>query len=430
MPSKELRTVGEIRDPVHGYVRVTEVEREVIDSPFLQRLRRIHQLAGTYLVYPGAVHTRFEHVLGAMNLAGEITRSLAERSEVDTELSQQIRLAALLHDVGHGPFSHMFDEVLTAKKGKVHEDITQLIVRKSSVSDILGKHGFSSKRLSGLAVGRDPRSPTFAKEIIAGGLSADLMDYLLRDSYFTGVEYGMADVHRVIDSLSVERGRLALDQAAVPAFEAMLLARYQMFKNVYFHRTVRAAQIMLAHSMELADDVLHLTDVSDVDDYLQLTDEVVLDRLVHLRQGDKATKEAKRLAVDFQNRRLVKCVFEELVQRKRGVIGELFGRESARRRVAARLSKTAGVDAMRIYVDVPTTPAFPYTPSKETLTSLATVRKEEGRTVYELIPIESLPLIGSIAGFMDIVRIYSDPDDRRSLQAAVTDLLGGRGRLG
>ena len=100
----KLRPVAEIRDPVHGYIKMTEVERDLVDSPFVQRLRRVHQLAGSYLVYPGAVHTRFEHVVGAMHVAGQIAESLTQDSDMDADQVQEVRIAALLHDVGHGPF--------------------------------------------------------------------------------------------------------------------------------------------------------------------------------------------------------------------------------------------------------------------------------------------------------------------------------------
>ena len=295
---------------------MTEVERELIDSPFLQRLRRIHQLAGSYLVYPGATHTRFEHSIGAMHVAGQIAESLVRVSEMSEGLVQEVRLAALLHDVGHGPFSHMYEEVLSGKGETSHEDISQRVILETSICDILEKNGFSSKKMSEFAVGRQRSKPPFMNEIIAGGLSADMMDYLPRDSYFTGVEYGNVDAQRVIDSLHVANGHLVIDDAAIYAFEALLLARYEMFKAVYYHRTVRAAEIMLVRSMKLADGVLRLTDLSDIESYLRLTDEVVLQSLLTLKPSSPGLREAKRLARDFRDRRLVKCAFEKLVQRK------------------------------------------------------------------------------------------------------------------
>ena len=327
-----LNYVAEIRDPVHGYIKMTDLERQLVDSPFVQRLRRIHQLAGAYMVYPGATHTRFEHVIGAMHVAGRIAESLAGASELDGSMVQEVRVAALLHDVGHGPFSHMYEEVLSERGKTSHEDISQRVIRETSIRDVLEKNGFSSKKISEFAVGRQRSKPPFMNEIMAGGLSADMMDYLPRDSYFTGVEYGKVDTQRVIDSLHVAEGHLVIDDAALYAFEALLLARYEMFKAVYFHRTVRAAEVMLVRSMKLADDVLGLTDLSDIEAYLDMTDEVVLHALVTLKPSTPELEEARRLALDFRGRKFVKCAFERLVQRRGRTVGQLFADEDARER--------------------------------------------------------------------------------------------------
>ena len=116
-----LKYVAEIRDPIHGYIKITEEERELIDSVYVQRLRRIHQLAGAYLVYPGGVHSRFEHVIGTMHVAGLVGQSVAEKAGLSDDDIQELRIAGLLHDVGHGPFSHLFEEVLAEKTDLTHE---------------------------------------------------------------------------------------------------------------------------------------------------------------------------------------------------------------------------------------------------------------------------------------------------------------------
>jgi len=427
--SGRLKHVAEIRDPIHGYVGITEVERDLIDSPFIQRLRRIHQLAGSYLVYPGAVHTRFEHVVGTMHVAGQMADLLASTSAMDTDQVEETRLAALLHDVGHGPFSHMYEEVLAEKSGTTHEDISQRIVRETSIKDTLEKHGFSARQMSALAVGRQPNRPQFMNEIVAGGLSADIMDYLLRDSYFTGVEYGKVDIQRVINSMRVSGNRIVLDDAALYAFEALLLARYEMFKAVYFHRTVRAAELMLVHSMKLADDALGLTNLSDIDRYLSLTDEVVLHRLANLDPTTRELKEAKRLATQFLNRRLVKCVFERLVQRRDRVVEQLFDKSHLRDQVTIDLAEKAKVDRMHVYLDVPTTPSVPYSSSREALTHLNVLRKEGRKTTVSTVPISELPLVGSIAGFMDIIRVYTTQEHRAAVGRATRELFGDDGYM-
>lgn len=415
--------MAEIRDPVHGYVRMTEVERELVDSPFVQRLRRIHQLAGSYMVYPGATHTRFEHVIGTMHVAGQIADTLSRRSDMNPEWVQEVRIAALLHDVGHGPFSHMYEEVLSGKKARSHEEISQRLILKTSIHDILSRNGFSAKKMSEFAVGRVKNREPFMNEIVAGSLSADMMDYLPRDSYFTGVEYGKVDAQRVIDSLHVAGGHLVIDDAALYAYEALLLARYEMFKAVYFHRTVRAAELMLVRSMQLADSTLGLTDLSNLEAYLDLTDEVVLNMLLTLTPSTPELKEARRLATDFRDRKLVKCVYERVVQRKGAKVGRLFADEAARTRAVREIATSAGVHPGQLYLDVPTTPSVPYTYTKEVLKEVNLLTFEGDRRVIRAVPLSELSLVGSIAGFMDVLRVYTTNKHRSAVEKATSRLL-------
>ena len=421
-----LKTVAEIRDPVHGYIKITEVERTVIDSPFVQRLRRIHQLAGAYMVYPGAVHTRFDHALGAMHVAGLMAESIANNIHLDKTKIQDIRLAALLHDIGHGPFSHLFEEVLAEKTNLTHEDISQRIVLKSNVRDILETYGTSSRKISDLCVGK-LNKPPYMNEIVAGGLSADIMDYLLRDSYFTGVEYGKVDIHRIVDSISIVNNHLALNQAALYAFEAILIARYEMFKAVYFHRTVRASELMLVHSMSLANNALKLTDFSRIENYLRLTDEVVFDQLMNINANTPELRIARKLAQDHNNRRLVKCVFEKVMQRKDRTVERIFDQSRFRQELARDIARKAAVNEADVYVDVPTTPSIPYTYTREAPSSLILVQEDPAGRTHKTVPINELQLVGSITGFMDILRVYTQEENRKKVARAVHELFSSNG---
>jgi HD superfamily phosphohydrolase len=418
-----LKYVSEIRDPVHGYIKITEEERAVLDSLFVQRLRRIHQLAGAYMVYPGGVHTRFDHVLGTMHVAGLAGESIANKVGLKKDQLQELRLAALLHDVGHGPYSHLFEEVLTEKTGLTHEDMSQRIVIETDIKEILEKNGISPKRISQLCVGKLKDAP-FMNEMIAGGLSADTMDYLLRDSYFTGVEYGKVDIHRVIDSFDVIDGHLVLDRAAVYAFEALLIARYEMFKAVYFHRTVRAAELMLAHAMALADGELGLTNVSRIERYLKLTDEVVFEQLLSLKGKSEDSRLARRLAENFDRRRLVKCVFEKVMQRKDRMVEEIFNEKKFRSELTSGIAETAGTDPTNIYIDVPATPSVPYTYEREALRSITLLSEDTGGRHLAKLSISDLPLVGSITGFTDVLRVYTTPENRVKVAKAVQTLFG------
>ena len=172
----------QIVDPIHGFINVYRHEIDVIDNPVFQRLRRIRQLAGAHLVYPGAQHSRFEHSLGTMHIASQAASILEEKGYLTPDNMKNLRLAALLHDIGHGPFSHLFEEVLQKKKKISHEKIGKNLILKSEIGDLISKNGFDKTFLSKLAFGNSKYQ--FMNEIISGGLSADMMDYLLRDRLF------------------------------------------------------------------------------------------------------------------------------------------------------------------------------------------------------------------------------------------------------
>jgi uncharacterized protein len=427
---------AEIRDPIHGYIYANALEREVIDTSTLQRLRRIRQLAGCHLVYPGGQHSRFEHVIGCMFLAGRVGNVLESRGiGFERESTLKLRIAALLHDIGHGPFSHMFEEVLAQNTDVTHEDMSQRIVRETEIGDILAEHGFSKNEISELAVGKSKREKRFMNEVIGGGLSVDIMDYLLRDSYFTGVEYGKVDVHRIINSFQVVGNELAISQAAVFAFEALMISRYEMFRAVYFHRTVRAAELMLIKSMSLADKALNLTDLS-LPNYLSLTDEITLYRISNLDPGsDKDLKLAKKLAIDYQRRRLLKCVFEQTVQMRDNFLNSIFNQRGFRESLEAQIADRANVDIGDVWVDVPTAPSVPVSSARESFREITVVKSAiEGeisrgklRRPIDLqaysLGISQLPLIGTLAGYMDVMRVYTTAENRSKVKKATESVL-------
>ncbi len=426
-PSKKRASIrAEIRDPIHGYIYATEVERKIIDTATFQRLRRIRQLAGCHLVYPGGQHSRFEHVIGCMFLTGRVGEVLsAKRFGFGDEEIRRLRVAALLHDVGHGPFSHVFEEVMAGKTEFTHEDMTQKIIRETEIGDILESYGLSKKRVGELAVGKATQERRYMNEVIGGGLSVDIMDYLLRDSYFTGVEYGRVDVHRIINSFEIVKDSLAISQAALFAFEALMIARYEMFRAVYFHRTVRAAELMIVKAMSLADKALHLTDLS-LENYLQLTDEVTLDRIVRLDVGsDPELKLAKSLALDYQGRKLLKCVFERTVQGKDKFLASIFNQKSFRDQLSSQIAQSARVPQSEVYVDVPTAPSVPVSSTRESFKGITVVNKRVSGATQ--VAIEDMPLIGTIAGFMDVLRVYTSEKNRAKVQKATATVFQAEG---
>lgn len=224
-----------IRDSIHGNLQVDDFEVKLIDTPQLQRLRRIRQLGFTNLVYPGANHTRFEHSIGTMHLASK----LADQISLEKDKKQILRICALLHDLGHGPFSHVSEAVIPDS----HEELTIKLIRESIISDIISEK-FDLKEVEATI-----RGERVLGQAISGEIDVDRMDYLLRDSHYTGVAYGIIDVERLIQNLKIEDD-LILDKKGVPAAESALLARYFMYPSVYQHHTTRIVNAMFRRCLK------------------------------------------------------------------------------------------------------------------------------------------------------------------------------------
>ena len=403
----------EITDPIHDFIRINKTERKIIDTSVFQRLRRIKQLSGAHLTYPGAQHTRFEHSLGVLHIASMAGESLHSKELMSNEDVQNIRFAALLHDIGHGPFSHLFEEVLQRKKQN-HEEIGKQIILKSEIGDIISKSGYDKKLIHNLAVGQSKMQ--YLNEIVSGALSADMMDYLLRDGYFTGAEHAKIDHHRLTHSLDVYKNKLALDSSALVNFETMMISRFQMFKAVYFHKTVRAGEVMMLEAMSLAGNELGLSSLK-IDEYVKLTDEVVLEKLMSLPETNSDLKAAKKIATDYQNRRLFKCVFER----------SLTGKSLSKKRqdeLRQKIAKKSKISPNQIFIDTSTTSSIPLTPSKKESKSIILTRKESKKTIAREIPISEIPLVSSMSKIMNILRVYTPASHRKKVEIATKSIQG------
>jgi HD superfamily phosphohydrolase len=225
-----------IKDPVHGYVEVEGPLLPVLDSPPVQRLRHVKQLGFSCLVYPGANHTRFEHSLGTMHLATILARHLL----LDTADVRLIAAAGLLHDIGHGPFSHTSEAFLSEFAGHDHHRVDHLLAEPALASALAGAD-LDPAAIAALIRGEHPLA-----DLIHGDLDADRMDYLQRDAHYTGAPYGTVDAERLIQSsLLSEGGGLGIDESGIAAAESLLIARTLMRSAVYFHHTSRIATSML-----------------------------------------------------------------------------------------------------------------------------------------------------------------------------------------
>jgi len=238
-----------INDPVYGFITVDEpLIFEIISHPYYQRLRRIHQMAFASLVYPGAVHTRLHHSLGAYHLMGLALNELRNKGvEITKEEEIGAKIAILLHDIGHGPYSHALERKLI--KGVSHEDISTLILQ-------LLNEQFNGQLATAIAIFSDSYHKPFLHQLVSGQLDVDRMDYLTRDSFFTGVIEGAIGYDRILKMLTVHDGQLMIEEKAIYTVEKFLVSRRLMYWQVYLHKTVLSAEKMLVKIIERANELI------------------------------------------------------------------------------------------------------------------------------------------------------------------------------
>lgn len=285
-----------VRDPLWNNIRLDPEAVAVVDTPALQRLRYVRQLGHAFLVYPGATHSRFEHALGAYHLARRALAQLEDAGEVRLAPADRmaLKLAALLHDIGHYPFSHALEEAGLPH----HETLAARHLASSELAERLAALGARPDQLLALIRGRGP-DPGPLAGLVSGSLDVDKLDYLSRDAWMCGVPYGVIDVDRLLMSLTVAPGpggrpTLALHEKGLAALESLLFAKYQMYRNVYWHHAVRSATAMFKRLVRSAIAAGRVT----ADAVALATD----DQLIHeLVRGD-ATGLARRL----RERRLAK----------------------------------------------------------------------------------------------------------------------------
>ena len=238
-----------INDPVYGFITIDDpLIFDIISHPYYQRLRRIHQMAFASLVYPGAVHTRLHHSLGAYHLMGLALNELMNKGvEITKEEEMGAKVAILLHDIGHGPYSHALERKLI--KGVHHEDISMLILQ-------LLNEQFNGRLQTAIDIFSGKYPKKFLHQLVSGQLDVDRMDYLTRDAFFTGVAEGVIGYDRILKMLVVHEGELMVEEKAIYSVEKFLVARRLMYWQVYLHKTVVAAEKMLVRIIERAQELI------------------------------------------------------------------------------------------------------------------------------------------------------------------------------
>ncbi|MEA1897313.1 MAG: HD domain-containing protein [Bacteroidota bacterium] len=237
-----------INDPVYGFIHIPfQVLFDLIEHPFFQRLRRIRQLGLTHLVYPGAQHTRFQHSLGALHLMNSAIAVLREKGIIISEKeAEAVSIAILLHDIGHGPFSHTLEHSLV--EGINHEDLSILFMEQLNEE-------FGGKLDLAIRIFKGQYDKKFLHQLVSGQLDMDRLDYLKRDSFFTGVTEGTIGLDRIIEMINVKNDQLVVDEKGIYSIEKFLIARRLMYWQVYLHKTVLSAELLLMKILKRAKEL-------------------------------------------------------------------------------------------------------------------------------------------------------------------------------
>jgi HD superfamily phosphohydrolase len=349
-----------------------------------------------------------------MHLGGLLAENITE----DEHEIQAVRLAALLHDVGHGPFSHIFEEVL-AKRGQNHEDITTWIIQETQLADILNDAGFQAHDMSTLAVGKlSGKKREFLNQTIRSSVDVDKLDYVVRDSFHTGAEYGSVDVFRLIYAIEPFQGNLSVNTSAITTLEAFLIARVLSFRSIYYHRVCRAVQRMLAEAMILAEEELKLSEFANPHEYMEMDDYTIWTAL-------KQCAASRPIIEQLERRDLLKCAYtvESIVQEHPTL--DLLDKENVRKQIEEEIASKAKVDVNDVYLDSPLLPSVPYRHSSQLdpmkIPGFAYVGKK--RVPVDIV--EFSRVISSLKGYLDIIRVYTTASVRERVGKAAQAVLGG-----
>ncbi len=381
-----------IKDSVHDHIGIDGVALDLLDTPAVQRLRGIGQLGTVSLVYPSANHTRFEHSLGVYHLACEAL----EGFDVEGHEAERVRAAAILHDVGHGPFSHNLEELTHRRTGRYHDDVNGLL-EAGQVGDVLREHGLEPAAVADLVAGEGRFG-----QVVSGELDVDRMDYLVRDAHHTGVPYGTIDHGRLVRELTFVDGELVLGEGNVQTAESLLVARALMNPTVYNHSVARISRAMLRRATErlLESGALDAGTLRRMDDH---------DLLVTLRTHEATSEFSRRL----DERDLYKrAVWAEIDDVPGGVIE---ADHDTLREFEREIADAAGVDGDAVILDVPERPSMTES------TSRVMVNGEIRNLGYQS------PLVDALRAAQYSqwrLGVYSPPEIRERVGNAAVDVLG------
>jgi HD superfamily phosphohydrolase len=376
-----------VRDPIHGDIKVSSLLLKLLATPEVQRLHHIKQLGFAQLVFPGAHHTRFEHSLGAAAIMTQLCDVLDLGDDKDT-----LAAAALLHDIGHGPFSHTLESILMEQFGVDHVGLTLRLLHgdyevfepserkylsSPTVQTVLAKEGLDPKLIGRIIQGRTSKKP-YLGQMLCSTIDVDQLDYLMRDAYYTGVAYGMIDLQRLLQTVTILRNKIMVKRKGVSVVESILMARGLMYSSVYFHKTVRIAELMLLKALEDAP-------ASEPFAFYRMTDSEIIQTL----KGMGAFQEEimTRLKYRALFKQAYSASFADLSSDRRRIVRSLEN-GAARKEKEQQLEEQLKIPAGHLILDVPRQELLRTEP-RINLTEIGVEDNRRQRSLDEFTPIAS-----------------------------------------
>ncbi len=407
-----------INDPVSGFISVPRKFREVIDSEEIQRLRRIKQLSGAPYVYPGANHTRFEHSIGVMY---EVQKQLdfltnTKGIKLSQELYDSTMIAGLVHDIGHGPYSHNYEEVLLSKSGKAHEDFTQYLLMNSGIGDIIENLGLNKEKIANLALGKlNLEDHIFLDQIVAGPLDCDSRDYLVRDSYHCGTRFANHSQRIITLSDITDEGNLAYNIKGISDIESFLLTRLNAFRTIYFHKTSRSVQIMIGQAIKLLSEDINLVQFDTPEEFLEWDDLTLYYHLLH-------NEASKKIMQRIRKRDLLKSCYERPSTILKDNPKMYFSNETDK--IKQRIAEHAKVSVEDIYIDLPFMPSVPYQHTSSLKPNEIPVISIDSRGKKKPVNLDDYSLFFPlIQGYFNIIRVYTSRKNKSKVGRAAKKIL-------
>ncbi len=411
----DLPSVLKIKDPIHGYISITELEKNIIDLRLSQRLRYILGPAGISLVYPGAAMSLMGRTFGFMHMTELFIEYLG--GELDDVLKG--RLASLLLMLTNGPWANVSDEYLSVR-GIDRAKICEILIDKTEVGDLVENHGFSKSETIALIKKGIPLKG-LRLDLVHCPINPELIDDLVRDSYFAGVEYAQLEFRRLFSSTRIAKNKIAVERGSLFTLESYLSASANMFDAVYFHKTVRAAELMLLRVLDEVGSQLFPLPTEDPSQFFLCDDLTFLHRLLHVEPDDTdEMRKSIRIYSDYSRRNLIKLVSSRALSDP--VFLSKLSTPDGLYEIEKEIADDAGIDPGNVYIDFPDRASVTYYPGRFNLDDL--VLFERGSGGYEFWKVTDLsPVARSFSRILKPVRVYTSRGYRSKLKKSADAVL-------